>query len=320
MKKTYPSYLNLHKTGELHERSRRLLKLLEACAICPRKCGVNRIKGAQGFCRTGLEPKIFSYMAHHGEEPPISAKRGSGTIFFSNCNMACAYCQNFEFSQLGKGKPSEVQELASFMLELQVSGCHNINLVTPTHVIPQIISALDQAAAKGLNIPIVYNTGGYELPEIIRFLDGVVDIYLADCRYGDAQMGLKYSAATDYPRYNQAAVLEMHRQTGIAEIDGRGVLKKGLVIRHLVLPGNISGTENVMKFIAGELSKEVYVSLMSQYSPYYKANSFKEICRRITLDEYKQAQEAMHKYGLHNGWTQEDYGLESLAGVYIKPK
>lgn len=319
MEKPYPSYLNLYRSGRLKELAQRCQALLESCQICPRKCKIDRKSGQTGYCATSLKIPLYSYMGHNGEEPPISAERGSGTIFFSRCNMKCVYCQNFEFSQSGQGKEVEPDELSVIMLKLQALGCHNINLVTPTHVMPQILLALDLAAGAGLRIPLVYNTGGYESDQIIRLLDGVVDIYLTDMRYGDPAMALKYSGAIDYPRYNQEAVKEMHRQVGIAAIDGRGVLQSGLVIRHLVLPSGISGTEAVMRFIATEISRETFISLMSQYTPYYKAGDFKEIARQITLEEYEKAQEAMARFGLYNGWTQEGRGLESLAGVHIRP-
>ncbi len=318
-KKTYPSYLELYHNGRLDEIIKLTDELLESCSICPRKCKINRIKGEKGFCKTGFKPKVCSFMAHHGEEPPISGQRGSGTIFFSNCNMSCVYCQNYEFSQLGQGREVDFEELGGFMLELQQIGCHNINLVTPIHIMPQILKALKFAISKGLKLPIVYNTGGYELPEIIRLLEGIVDIYLPDMRYGDSEAAIKYSNAPDYPGYNQAAVKEMHRQTGIAEIDNNGIIKKGLIIRHLVLPNRISGTGAIMKFIAQEISKETYISLMSQYLPYHKAPEFKEIARRLTHREYEEAKAIMKKYGLYNGWIQESYGSERFAGVNIKP-
>jgi len=315
----YPSYLDSYNNGSLKKVADKAWGLLTSCEICPRRCKVNRLKDELGFCKTGLKAKVCSFMSHHGEEPPISGSKGSGTIFFTNCNMACVYCQNYEFSQLGQGREIQVQEIAEFMLELQGMGCHNINFVTPTHVMPQILKSLVIAIEKGLNVPLVYNTGGYELPEILKLLDGIVDIYLPDMRYGDSQMAQIYSQAPDYPRYNQASLKEMHRQVGVAELDSHGIIKRGVIIRHLVLPHQISGTEKVMRFIAEELSKETYISLMSQYMPYYKASSFKEIARRLTEDEYEEAKQLMEKWGLHNGWIQESYGLERFAGVHIKP-
>jgi len=315
----YPRYLQVYKSGKLEEIIEELEKLLEACSLCPRKCGVNRLKDEKGFCRTGLKPKVCSYLPHYGEEPPISGKNGSGTIFFSYCNMACVYCQNYEFSQLGQGRELEFDELAQIMLKLQAMGCHNINLVTPTHVLPPILRALKIAIEKGLKIPLVYNTGGYELKEVIKLLEDIVDIYLPDMRYADNEMAIKYSSAPNYPKYNQEAVKQMHRQVGLAQINKKGIIEKGLIIRHLVLPNDISGTEKVMQFIAQELSPDTYISLMSQYTPYYKANQFKEISRRITYEEYQKAQKIMEKYGLYNGWVQASGGLERFAGIHIKP-
>lgn len=314
----YPAYLESYSSGKLNQIIERAFKMLESCSICPRKCKVNRLNDKKGVCMTGLKPKVCSFMPHHGEEPPISGKHGSGIIFFSNCNISCAYCQNYEFSQINEGKEVETQDLASFMLQLQDMGCHNINLVTPTHVIPQILKSLKIAISKGLKIPIVYNTGGYELAEMISLLDGVVDIYLPDMRYARTDMAIKYSSAPDYPKFNQEALREMHRQTGAAQIDREGIIKSGLIIRHLVLPNGISGTEEIMKFIAEELSLDTYISLMSQYVPCYKANQFKEISRRITYQEYENAKTAMEKYGLYNGWVQENHGLERFAGMNIK--
>ncbi|MDD4979971.1 MAG: radical SAM protein [Candidatus Omnitrophica bacterium] len=315
----YPIYLESYHNGKLDSISEEIFAMLSSCTICPRKCKVNRLKDKKGFCRTGLKPKVYSFMAHHGEEPPVSGRRGSGTIFFSGCNMACAYCQNYEFSQLGGGREIEIEALADFMLQLQEAGCHNINLVTPTHCLPQILKALSLAIPKGLKIPLVYNTSGYELPEIIKLLDGIVDIYLADMRYADNAQAIKYSRAPDYPKFNQASLKEMHRQVGIAQMDEQAIIERGLIIRHLALPDDISGTDKIMRFIARELSADSYISLMSQYSPYYKAEEFPGIARRITRQEYLDAKAAMEKYGLYNGWTQDAHGLERFAGVNIKP-
>jgi putative pyruvate formate lyase activating enzyme len=315
----YPVYLESHNNGKLKSIIEEAFKMLESCCICPRECKVNRLNDKKGFCRIGLKPKLCSFMPHHGEEPPISGTRGSGAIFFSGCNMSCLYCQNYEFSQLDEGREVEFEELATFMLQLQALGCHNINLVTPTHIIPQILKSLELAIPKGLKIPVVYNTGGYELPEMIKLLDGIVDIYLPDMRYADNEMAIKYSSAPKYPRFNQAALKEMHRQVGVAEIDEEGIIRKGIIIRHLVLPNNISGTDKIMRFIAEELSKDTYISLMSQYSPCYKADQFQEISRRITEQEYEDAKAGMEKYGLYNGWTQDGHGLERFAGINIKP-
>jgi putative pyruvate formate lyase activating enzyme len=315
-----PGYIETYRNGTLKKASEEAFRMLESCVICPRKCRVNRLQDKKGFCRTGLKARVCSSMLHHGEEPPISGERGSGTIFFSECSLSCVYCQNYEFSQLGQGgREVSAEELAALMMRLQKMGAHNLNLVTPTHVMPQILGALLIAVPAGLKIPIVYNTGGYELAEIIALLDGIVDIYLPDMRYADNEAAIKYSAAPDYPKYNREAVKQMHRQVGLAEINSSGIIEKGLIIRHLVLPNNIAGTDKIMRFIADEISQDTYISLMSQYFPCHKADKFKEISRRITQEEYEEAQEAMQAYGLHNGWIQESGGLDRFAGINIKP-
>jgi len=319
MNRVYPSYITAYNNGTLKSAAEKAHKMLASCELCPRRCRVNRLKGELGFCKTGAEPLVYSYLCHQGEEPPISGSRGSGTIFFAHCNMSCVYCQNYEFSQQGGGRQTSPQRLAEIMLELQGQGAHNINLVTPTHVMPMILEALVIASGGGLSIPLVYNTGGYELPEIIALLDGIVDIYLADMRYAEADTAVKYSNAADYPRYNQASVKEMHRQQGLCRIDENGIMHKGLIIRHLVLPNNLSGTQNIMRFIHDQISTDTYISLMSQYLPYYRAREFADINRRISREEYSQARQIMLKYGLHNGWVQDAYGLERFAGVNIKP-
>jgi len=314
----YPRYIESYENGSLKKLADTAWEMLRSCAICPRRCNVNRLNDQKGYCRTGERAVVCSYMAHRGEEPPISASNGSGTIFFSNCNMSCKYCQNFKFSQLNEGRRVEIEELAGFMLELQKQGCHNINLVTPTHVMPQIIKAILLATPKGLSIPICYNTSGYELPDVIKMLEVVVDIYLSDMRYADRQMAEKYSQAPDYPRHNQDSIKLMHRQTGIPTISEDGIIKRGLIIRHLVLPNNISGTEEIARFISSEISKDTYISLMSQYFPCNKADRIKELSRRITLEEYEDAVKIIHKYGLYNGWVQESGGLARFAGTNIK--
>ncbi len=314
-----PVYLAAYQSGNIQKVNASLQNRLRACDICPRKCGVNRLQNEAGYCKTGLKAKVYSYLPHQGEEPAISGTRGSGTVFFANCNLSCVYCQNYEFSQLGRGKEVLPEELAGYMLELQEAGCHNINLVTPTHVLPQIIQALLLAIPKGLRLPLVYNTAAYELVEVVRLLDGIIDIYLPDMRYADDALALKYSAAAGYVGCNQGAVLEMYRQAGLAAFDSDGVIERGLIIRHLVLPNGISGTPEVMQFIAERLSPEIHISLMSQYLPYHLAKNFPAVSRRLKAKEYDQAKQSMDKFGLHNGWVQESYGSERFAGVNIKP-
>jgi putative pyruvate formate lyase activating enzyme len=316
----YPGYLNFYKSGELKRIANALFLSLESCQICPRRCQINRLSGKKGFCQTAGLPEIFSFMVHHGEEPPISGTGGSGTIFFSHCNMGCVYCQNYEFSQLGKGREYTFSQLAQVMLNLQSQGCHNINLVTPTHVLPQILKSLELAISGGLKIPLVYNTSGYELAGVIKFLAGIVDIYLADSRYGGNLAAKKLSKADGYAQYNQEALIEMYRQVGPAEFSDDGLIKKGLIIRHLVLPNRLSQTEKIMKFISTKLSKDTYISLMSQYLPYHLASSYPQINRRLKKEEYEEAKEILERFHLLNGWIQESYGQERFAGVNIQPK
>ncbi len=291
---------------ELQNRIEAAYQLLESCRVCPRECGVNRLRNDRlGFCRSGLNPVVSSASPHHGEEPPLSGTSGSGTIFLTNCNLRCVYCQNYPISQLGNGAERTPGELACQMLWLQEQGCHNLNLVTPTHFMPQILKAIGIAKERGFHLPIVYNTSGYESIEALRLLDGIVDIYLPDMRYSDDPTARKYSVAPHYPEINRSAVREMYRQVGNLVLDENGIAKKGLIIRHLVLPNGLSGTDGIMKFLAEEVSRDVYISLMSQYFPAHKAHEFKELSRRITAGEYDEACKIMEKYGLENGWTQE---------------
>jgi putative pyruvate formate lyase activating enzyme len=298
--------VSMLSNAELDNRIEAAYQLLESCRVCPRECGVNRLKNEKaGFCRSGLNPVISSVSPHHGEEPPLSGTKGSGTIFLTNCNLKCAYCQNYPISQLGNGVERTVGELACQMVWLQEQGCHNLNLVTPTHFMPQILKALAIARERGFELPIVYNTSGYESVEALRLLDGIVDIYLPDMRYSDNAVALKYSSAPRYPEINQAAIREMFRQVGNLVLDENGVARRGLIIRHLVLPGGLSGTEGIMKFLTEEISKDVYISLMSQYFPAYKSNENRDINRRISEKEYDEAYDIKMKYGLQNGWVQD---------------
>ncbi len=291
---------------ELQQRVEAAYNLLESCRVCPRQCGVNRLENDKlGFCRSGINPVISSVNAHHGEEPPLSGTKGSGTIFFTNCNLRCVYCQNYPISQLGNGAERTPGELACQMIWLQEQGCHNLNLVTPTHFMPQILKALGMARERGFNLPIVYNTSGYESLEALRLLDGIVAIYLPDMRYSDDAAARKYSVAPYYTEINRAAIKEMYRQVGNLTLDEDGVATRGLIIRHLILPGSLSGTDGVMKFLSEEISKDVYISLMSQYFPAFKAHEFRELSSRIAEDEYEDAYRTMQKYGLENGWVQE---------------
>jgi len=295
---------------------------LKNCRICPRRCGVDRARGQTGYCRAGLKIRVYSHSAHHGEEPALSGTRGSGTIFFSHCNMKCAYCQNYYFSQLDQGEDISVERLAEMMLELEKKGCHNINLVGPTHYAPQIISALEIAAAKGLSIPIVYNTSGYELVDTIRAIDGVIDIYLPDMRYADDDKAKIYSDAPGYVECNRQAILEMQRQVGDLVMDEDGIARKGLLIRLLVMPEGISGTEDSLRFVSDKVSKDAHLSIMSQYYPTFKAYNFKELSRLISVGEYNKVVDEVKLLGLNKGWVQEEPKKidRRFLGTNIKPR
>ena len=313
----------MDKLKLIHNAVKSLDGALTRCTICPRRCGVDRPGGSVGYCRAPLEPVVYSYIQHHGEEPALSGSKGSGTIFFAYCNMKCVYCQNYQFSQLDNGEKITIERLASIMLGLQGSGCHNINLVSPTHYVPQILKALEIAVKEGLNIPIVYNTSGYDSPETIKMLNGIIDIYLPDMRYSDDGMAIRYSDAPDYVKYNRSSIEEMYRQVGDLTLDnGREIAVKGLIIRLLVLPNEVSGTPRSLKFIRDRISKNTYLSIMSQYFPTFKAKSFKEISRRTEKGEYNNVVDEAFSLGLNNGWIQEyeDKADEKFLGTNIKPK
>jgi len=292
------------KISLLRERVKDAYSLLGKCSICPRDCGVNRLEGEKGTCGVAKDLVISTASLHFGEEPPISGFRGSGTIFFSSCNLKCVFCQNYTISQQRQGYVVSEEELAETMMALQKKGAHNINLVTPTHFGPQIMAALLKAYEKGLRIPIVYNCGGYNSLEMLKLWDGIVDVYMPDMKYGIGENARKYSSAPDYPRINQENIREMHRQVGDLQMDSNGVACRGLLIRHLVLPNDIAGTENVLRFVAEEISRKSCVSLMSQYFPQYRADEFPELNRGITRAEYMRAKQMMEKLGLSSGWHQ----------------
>jgi len=296
-----PAYLRLHRSGELKKRGEELWNTMKSCKLCPRKCGTNRLDGNRGFCQASSQLEIASHHPHFGEEKTLVGKGGSGTIFFTNCSLRCVFCINWEISQGGRGRPESIKELAQMMLHLQKIGCHNINVVTPTHYSPHIVLAVDMAAGKGLRLPIVYNTCGWERLEILKKLNGIVDIYLPDFKYSDGKMAAKYSSGSEtYPEITKAALLEMHRQVGVAKPAGDGLMYRGLMIRHLVMPNRVSGTKNVIEWIAQNLPKDTYLNIMSQYRPMYKAFEYPEISRRITLKEYEQAIKWAKKVGLTN--------------------
>ncbi|HID93262.1 MAG TPA: radical SAM protein [bacterium (Candidatus Stahlbacteria)] len=297
----YPSYLNLTQK-ELKERIDRGYAILKSCTLCARNCKVDRLANERGFCRAGALPVVSSYNLHFGEEPPISGDRGSGTIFFTHCSMRCCFCQNYPISQKGIGNEVSIEELSVMMLKLQERGVHNINLVTPTHFVPQIISALKIAIEKGLNIPIVYNTGGYDSLETLKLLDGIVDIYMPDAKYGDNKDAEKYSIAPNYVDANVIALKEMHSQVGDLILND-GIAKRGILVRHLVLPNNISEPKEVLHTLHS-ISKDMYVSLMSQYFPCNRADEYPELARKITKKEYEEARKEVEKLSLR-GYIQE---------------
>jgi putative pyruvate formate lyase activating enzyme len=293
------SYLRLHRQGKLAGRAEQLWVMMEKCCLCPRDCGAKRLEGKRGFCQANDKLEISSYNPHFGEERPLVGRGGSGTIFFTHCSLRCVFCINWQISQESVGRERSLEDLAEMMLHLQKIGCHNINVVTPTHYSPHIISALAIAADKGLSIPLVYNTSGWERLEVLRLLDGVVDIYLPDFKYSQEKMAQLYSTgAGSYPEITRKALLEMNRQVGVARLDAKGIAYRGLMIRHLVMPNNVSGTKEVVEWIAGNLPKDTYVNMMSQYTPVYKAFNYPEIARRITRSEYSRAVEWAEKCGL----------------------
>lgn len=297
-----PSYISLYESGELFERIEALGSILEKCALCPRRCGANRLKGELGTCRGGAEAMVSSASPHFGEEPPLAGVFGSGTIFLTNCNLRCVFCQNCGISHLGRGREVTSTELAEIMAGLQRQGCHNINFVTPTHYAPQIIAALPEAIDRGLEAPLVWNCGGYESVEVIRLLDGIVDIYMPDVKYSEPEPAKEYSAAPAYPEVVREALLEMQRQVGDLVIDVRGIARRGLLIRHLVMPNGVAGSEKALRFIAEKLSKNAYVNIMDQYRPVYRAGEYGEINRPVTQAEWEEAVRAAHGFGLHRGF------------------
>ncbi len=303
--KRYPSYLELLANGELEQRVDALLALLESCTVCPRNCRVKRHLNKRAVCQTGRHAEVASWCVHRGEEPYISGSSGSGTVFFAHCNLACVYCQNFDISQnwphdLGL---KTAEELADIYLELQYEGVHNLNWVSPSHVVPQAVEALVIAARRGLRLPLVFNSGGYDSIETLRLLEGIVDIYMPDLKYASEGAAAELSQAVGYVPNSRAAIREMYRQVGSLQTDGNGVAIKGLLVRHLVLPNNMSQTEEVMKFLSGSLGKDVTVSLLSQYYPYHEAHKHASIAQSLSYQEFSKAVEALNNSGL-KGYVQ----------------
>jgi putative pyruvate formate lyase activating enzyme len=316
------SYLLLG-SGELEGRAGRLEARLEKCDICPRKCGSNRLKGEKGFCRSGALAVVSSACDHHGEEPALSGTRGSGTIFFGNCNLKCVFCQNHQISQPERGeggRETDAAALAGWMIYLQDKlGCHNINLVSPSHFVPQIVRALMLAAAAGLKIPLVYNTNAYDSPDTLHELDGIVDIYLPDIKYADDRLAMKYSQAKGYVAHSRAAISEMYRQAGDLVTDENGVAQRGIIVRHLILPNDIAGSEDSLAWLAKEVSPAVTVSVMAQYYPSHRARKVPLLSRKISYTEYRRVVKLVEKLGLENGWVQDMAAPENYLPDFDRP-
>lgn len=296
-----PVYLKLHRTGELKHRGEILWDRLAHCDLCPRECRANRLAGEQGFCKAGSKLRVASFNAHFGEERPLVGVGGSGTIFLSHCNLACVFCQNWDISHQGGGTDCSIEELAAMMLQLQEDGCENINVVTPTHYSPHILLGLDMAASRGLRVPLVYNTCGWERPDVLSLLDGVVDIYLADFKYTDPDMAATYSSdAESYPSVTKSALIEMNRQVGVAKPKKSGRILEGLMIRHLVMPGKVSGSMEAVRWIAAHLPADTYVNLMLQYRPAYRAHLYPQIDRPVSREAYIEIVDEARQCGLTN--------------------
>ncbi|MDD1757558.1 MAG: radical SAM protein [Methanotrichaceae archaeon] len=287
-------------SNALEDRADDLLARLESCQICPRNCGVNRLENEIGFCRVGRKAKVYSYTPHFGEEAPLVGVHGSGTIFFSGCNMGCVFCQNYDISQMSQGQEVEAKVLADMMIHLQDRGCHNINFVTPTHIVPQILEALVLARDKGLSVPLVYNSSGYDFVDTLKRLDGIFDIYMPDAKYGSDEMAMKYSKAPKYTHYMKTSIKEMHHQAGDLQIEDDMAIR-GLLVRHLILPSDLAGTAEIVRFLAEEISKDTYLNIMAQYHPEYNACSYPELDRRITMKEYRDSVKLAVEAGLIRG-------------------
>jgi len=292
-------YVRLHHSGELAVRAQALKNRLRKCVICPHHCGVDRLAGERGLCKTGYHPVVASYGPHFGEEEFLVGTKGSGTVFFSYCVMRCVFCQNYAISQLGEGKEVDIDTLAEIMLSLQGRGCHNINLVSPSHVVPQIVEAVTEAVKRGLKVPLVYNTGGYDDVETLKLLEGIVDIYMPDLKFADNEKARRYTGCRSYFDIAKKAIKEMHRQVGDLELDGQGIAVKGLIVRHLVMPNDVADSEKVLEFLAHEISPNTVVNVMAQYYPAFKAVAYPEISRRISRQEYLRVVEVARGLSLH---------------------
>ena len=292
------SYLRLHERGLLKHRATSARDRMRSCNLCPRQCRVDRLAGETGFCRTAENAWVASYAPHFGEEAPLVGRHGSGTIFFTHCNLGCRFCQNYDISHEGAGQLVSHEQLAEMMMQLQQMGCHNVNLVSPSHVVPSVLAALDIAVSKGLHVPLVYNTGGYDAPETLALLDGVVDIYMPDFKFWESASGSTYCGVEDYPTVAQGALRAMHKQVGDLVMDAQGVARRGMIVRHLVMPGGVAETRAILTFIANQLSLDTYVNLMPQYRPCGQANQFPELSRRLSAREFEAAVVAAMEAGL----------------------
>ena len=293
------AYQQLYRSGELRARAEKAKSILEECRLCPRHCGTNRLAGESGKCHITSQAMVSSYEPHFGEEAPLVGRHGSGTIFFTYCNLRCVFCQNYTISQLGEGGEVGREELARMMLSLQAKGCHNINLVSPTHVVPHILDALELAVSMGLYLPLVYNSGGYDSVETLKLLDGIIDIYMPDMKCSDEKTAEQLSGIKDYPEVNKAAIREMHRQVGDLQLDDEGVAQCGLLVRHLVLPNRLAGTQEVVRFLAREVSTNTYLNIMAQYHPCYKAFDMPLLARPVNRQEFSEAIDLAHQQGLN---------------------
>ncbi len=292
-------YLTLHKQGKLADRIAEARKRLSPCRVCPRHCNVDRLADEKGICRTGARAVVSSYSPHFGEESPLVGSGGSGTIFLTHCNLLCVFCQNYEISHLGQGVETDAGQLSSMMISLQRQGCHNINFVTPTHVVPQIIEALPKAVEKGLTVPLVYNSSGYDSVETLQLLDGVFDIYMPDFKFWTRDSGKRFAKAPDYPDVARKAIKEMHQQVGDLVINEEGFAVKGLLVRHLVMPGGLDETREILRFLAQDVSRNTYVNVMDQYRPCGKAHQYPPLDRRLTNEEFREALRLAEDAGLH---------------------
>jgi len=293
-----PVYVETARSGRFKEIIEEAYEILNNCTLCPRRCRVDRLGGEVGFCKTGEQAVVSSWDPHFGEEAPLVGRRGSGTVFFTHCNLLCIFCQNYDISHLGYGRVVSANDLADIMLSLQAAGCHNINMVTPSHVVPQILVAVAIAAEKGLRVPLVYNTGGYDRVSTLRLLEGIIDIYMPDFKFWDRHVADEICQAPDYPAVARLAVKEMHRQVGDLVIDEAGIARRGLLVRHLVLPGGLSGTETVMAYIASDISENTYVNVMAQYRPCGRAHEVKALAAPLSRGAYRAAMQAAEKSGI----------------------